>query len=544
MGPWDCGVCRIGTAQCDGCFDDRDGIVSAVCRNTQAGLASASKPDQPSIAIVAVKELAYYPTVSRSHSPLSPHCLLPYLLNLIYLVALGCMAPRLCFQYVVRGKYRGTLGTRLLGLVPPSRDTRPCIWFEAASLGEVKLAEPLMRQFTRAHPEWRCVVSASTTSGYLLAKRLFPDLCVFPLPVDFTWAMRTAFRRLRPDTIVLVDLEVWPNLVRIAKDQGTQLAIVNGRMTDNDFRDYRAVRWFVSAAFGEIDFIAAQNAEYASRFVQLGAVAQNVHIVDSLKYDSSETNRANSMTQRLGTLAGIRREDVVLMAGSTHSGEEAVVLDAFGRLMSKFPQLRLILAPRHLHRFAAIERLLDRSGFSWQRRSELDTDGPDPAARVLLVDTIGELTAWWGTCHIAFVGGSMFGLRGKNMIEPAAYGAAVAFGPDTSDFRHIVQLLVENQSAVVVLDSNDLVHLVHRCLSEPGFASQLGQRARKLVLSRSGAARATLELLQKYMTRESHQVATSDVGVEKRYDVAQAHRVGVRGQGVVSRRPWAVDGGQ
>ena len=443
------------------------------------------------------------------------------LLNLIYLVALVCLAPRLGFQYLFRGKYRGTLGERLFGLVPRRRDARPCIWFEAASLGEVKLAEPLVRQFAQAHPEWRCVVSASTSSGYLLAKQLFPNLCVFALPLDFTWAMRTAFRRLRPEVLVLVDLEVWPNLVAAAKDQGTRLAIVNGRMTDNDYREYRAVRWFVSAALRKFDVIAAQNAEYASRFVQLGAVARSVHIVGSLKYDSIETNRENPTTRKLEALARIGREDMVLMAGSTHPGEEAVVLEAFSRLANNFPQLRLILAPRHIHRITAVSHLIDRSGFAWQRRSQLEVDGPDPAARILLVDTIGELAAWWGTCHIAFVGGSMFGLRGKNMIEPAAYGAAVAFGPDTSDFRHIVQLMVDRHSAVVVHNSNDLVRLVRRCLTEAGYARKLGLRAQKLVLSRGGAARATLGLLQDTMSRQ--QTAIPYLGAEKRSAVAPTH---------------------
>jgi 3-deoxy-D-manno-octulosonic-acid transferase len=189
-------------------------------------------------------------------------------------------------------------------------------------------------------------------------------------------------------------------------------------------------------------------------------------------------------------------EDVVFLAGSTQHPEEALALEVFRQLAPAHPRLRLIITPRHSERFAEVAELLDRSGLPWQRRSSLEAAGPAPSARVLLIDTIGELAAWWGTARIAFVGGSLGRRGGQNMIEPAAYGAAVSFGPNTSNFRDVVALLLDRQAAQVVQDGDQLQAFVRRCLEDPAFADQLGQRARQLVHEQLGAADRTQRRLE------------------------------------------------
>ena len=218
----------------------------------------------------------------------------------------------------------------------------------------------------------------------------------------------------------------------------------------------------------------------------LGAGPESVHVTGSMKYDGPQTERANPTTQRLAALAGFGEEDVVFLAGSTQEPEEAAAVDVFRQLLPAWPKLRLVLVPRHPERFESVGRLLDASGVAWQRRTDLDRGGANPAARVLLVDVVGELGGWWGTAKIAFVGGSLGNRGGQNMIEPAAYGAAVSFGPNTRNFRDIVATMLAHQAAVVVADAVELTQFVCRCIEDPAYADALGKRAKSLVKSQQG----------------------------------------------------------
>jgi 3-deoxy-D-manno-octulosonic-acid transferase len=221
-----------------------------------------------------------------------------------------------------------------------------------------------------------------------------------------------------------------------------------------------------------------------------------VRLTGSLKFDGVRMDRENADTRRLSELAGFAPTDIVFLAGSTQAPEESLALEAFARLQPRYPHLRLVIVPRHITRSDEIAELLNRSGIEWQRRSELGGSTRHRLARVLLVDTIGELAAWWGTARIAFVGGSLGSRGGQNMIEPAAYGAAVSFGPNTRNFRDTVQRLLGENAAVVVRDGRELAEFVDRCLAEPEWTAALGGRAQRLVQAQQGAADRTLELLR------------------------------------------------
>jgi 3-deoxy-D-manno-octulosonic-acid transferase len=310
--------------------------------------------------------------------------------------------------------------------------------------------------------------------------------------------------------LVLAELELWPNLVAAAKEFGAAVAIINGRLSDHSFPSYCRVRPIVARVLRQIDLIAAQNDESAERFRVLGAGPDRVLVTGSLKYDGAETNRDNQRTVSLRQLAGIAEDDIVFLAGSTQEPEEQIAVDIFRRLAPQHPRLRLILVPRHPERFDAVASLLDASKWPWVRRSML-TQPPAPpgaGAPILLVDTIGELAAWWGTASIAFVGGS-FGTRGgQNMIEPAAYGAAVSFGPNTWNFRDIVAALLAGDATVVVNDASELESFVRRSLNEPQYSAALGMRAQQLVLSHLGATGRTVELLEALLQPTSHSNAS------------------------------------
>ncbi len=451
---------------------------------------------------------------------------MPYLLNVIYLLFLAAAAPWFLYQRLTKGKYREGFAEKFLGRVPKrgresfsseespderpllEKDSRPllerplerllverpCVWFHAVSVGEVNLLATLLAEIRERRPDCQCVISTTTVTGYALAKKKYPQLTVFYCPLDFSWAVREAMHRIRPTCLFLAELELWPNLIRAAKEFGVKVAIVNGRLSENSFRGYRRLRPLVARVLKQIDLIAAQNDEYAERFLALGAPKSTVQITGSIKYDGAQTDRNNPQTVRLAKLAGIAPGDVVFLAGSTQEPEEAYAIEVYRRLAESHPELRLIIVPRHAERFDAVADLLDKSGLPWQRRSQL-TDTSAPSARILLVDAIGELGAWWGTAQIAFVGGSLGKRGGQNMIEPAAYGAAVSFGPNTRNFRDIVAAMLSHDAATVVHDLDEMTTFVRRALEDKAFAADLGNRARSLVASQLGATRRTGDLL-------------------------------------------------
>jgi 3-deoxy-D-manno-octulosonic-acid transferase len=424
------------------------------------------------------------------------------LLNTVYLAIIAVASPLIVWQSFRTGKYREGFREKLLGLVPRRVGNSACIWIHAVSVGEVNLVATLLRELRAAHPTWQFVVSTTSRTGYELACKKYADFTVFYCPLDFSWAVRNAIRRIRPSILMLAELELWPNLISAAKEHGARVAIINGRLSDHSFPGYRRIRPFVASMLRQIDLIAAQNEESARRFLALGAPAHAVQVTGSLKYDGAQTDRQNPRTQALRELAGISADDIVFLAGSTQEPEEQIALDVFRRLSPAYPRLRLILVPRHPERFNEVANHLDASNFRWTRRSLLAPRSSPPAsARVLLVDSVGELGAWWGAAHVAFVGGS-FGTRGgQNMLEPAAYGAAVSFGPNTRNFRDIVASLLSADAAVVVNDAAGLEGFVDRCLTDPAYAAALGHRAQNLVRSQLGATARTVTLVNSLLQK-------------------------------------------
>jgi len=425
-------------------------------------------------------------------------------LNAVYLALLAIASPWLVYQSVRYGKYREGFRAKLLGDVPRRHGERYCIWWHAVSVGEVNLLETLIAETKQQRPDCQCVISTTTAAGYALAQKKYPDLSVFYCPLDFSWAVRNAVSRIRPDVLSLVELELWPNLIRAAKSRGARVAVVNGRLSQHSYRGYRRLRWFWKAVLNQVDLIAAQNDDYAERFIDLGAPQPRVYVTGSTKFDGAQTERTNPATVALAKLAGIEPEDIVFLAGSTQDGEEQIALDVYQALAAEEPRLRLILVPRHPQRFDSVAGQLNRAGVDWVRRSQLTDETTSAASRVLLVDAVGELGAWWGTAHIAFVGGSLGSRGGQNMIEPAGYGAAVSFGPNTRNFRDIVETLLASDAAVVVRNRDDLLAFVRQALNSPDWAAQLGHRAQQLVQHQKGATKRTIDLIIRLNKHQIH----------------------------------------
>ncbi|MFL5242561.1 MAG: 3-deoxy-D-manno-octulosonic acid transferase [Gemmataceae bacterium] len=436
-----------------------------------------------------------------------------FVLDAVYLFALLILSPWLVYKAITTGKYRRGLLSKLTGHVAPLGFSRQPsalsrVWFHGVSVGEIHLLRQVVTRFRLRHPECQVVISTTTDTGFAEARQHFAALPVVYWPFDFSWAVRRALQTLKPSLIVLAEGEIWPNFLLAAKQQGIPVAVVNGRMSPRSTRTYRRFRPFVRRFLRCIDVFAAQTDAYAANYRELGVEPERVLVTGSVKYDGVEGNRDNLKTRDLRRLLAVERDDLIWIAGSTQAPEEQIVLDIYWRLLDPFPNLRLVLVPRQKERFKEVANLLERAGQPFLRRSELSEPIRDRDA-VVLVDTIGELGALWGFADVAYVGGSLDGKRGgQNMIEPAAYGAAVVFGPHVWNFRDTAERLVEQKAAVQISDPATLEEAVRQLLGNAAERQRMGQTARSFVLRQQGATERTLAILHKYLNARETKLAS------------------------------------
>jgi 3-deoxy-D-manno-octulosonic-acid transferase len=432
---------------------------------------------------------------------------MPWLFNIVYGVLLLIASPVLLYRRVRHGKYRDGWSEKLWGRLPVRTSDRPCVWLHAVSVGEVLQLRSVMKLLVAHRPNWEFVITTTTRTGLDVARREFAEHTVCYCPLDFSWATRTALLRLRPTALVLVELELWPNLIATAKSLGVTVSLINGRLSPRSFRGYRRVRWLVGRLLRQFDLIAVQNAEYAQRFLSLGASTQSVAMTGSIKFDGVQLDRGNPQTAEIRRHFGLRDGETVFIAGSTQAPEESLALDTWQLLRDEFPSLRLILVPRHAERFDEVANLVASRGLPLRRRTDTATGHTSPET-VLLLDTLGELGACWGLADIAFVGGSLTRRGGQNMLEPAAYGAAVLFGPNTQNFRDIVEQLLSRRAALVVSSGCELTEAVRGFLRHPARGKALGDSAREFVASQQGAAAKTVDLLLRTIVSGNEDIAS------------------------------------
>lgn len=420
-----------------------------------------------------------------------------WLLNTIYAVVLTLLSPVILWRMIRHGRYRRGIAHKLRGRLPEFPAGRPVVWFHAVSVGEVLQLQTVVQEFREAtEDQYRILVTTSTDTGYDLAVTRFTDCAVSWFPLDFSWAVSRALQRVQPELVVLAELEFWPGFLTICRRQGIRTAVINARMSDRSYRGYSRIHWLIEPLVRSFSVVAVQSREYADRLISLGARPHATVITGSIKFDGVNTDRSNSETQHLRDLFGIQHSDTVLIAGSTQDPEEQMALSAWQQLRASNRALRLIVVPRHPERFDTVASQLAQDGSNVIRRSTLSGGGDEiDSDAVILLDTIGELSACWGLADIAFVGGS-FGRRGgQNMLEPAAYGAAVLFGPNTWNFRDIVRLLLQENGALEIKRPQDFQSTLQHLLSHPQEMEALGERSRQLVLRQQGAVRHTIQLL-------------------------------------------------
>jgi 3-deoxy-D-manno-octulosonic-acid transferase len=419
-------------------------------------------------------------------------------LDLAYLLGLVTASPWLLYRSLTTGRYRRHPFARLFGSVPLPVPKRPRAWFHGVSVGEIHLLRQVVAAFRKCRPDWECVISASTDTGLDEAKRCFPEPAhkVIVWPLDFSWAVRRALATVQPRLLVLAEGELWPNMLRAAKARRIPVAVINGRLSPKSAKRYQKLGAFARPMLQSVDLFAVQTDEYADTLKSLGVLGTKVAVTGSVKYDGLTCDRDNTKTTELARLFAIDGGDLVWVAGSTQAPEEKIALAIWRQARQRFKRLRLVLVPRQKDRFDEVADLVKRKGLPLVRRSTLKDKPLTDRDAVILVDTIGELSAVWGLADVAFVGGSLDGKRGgQNMLEPAAYGAAVVFGPHVWNFRDAAGRLVREGGAVQVSDPAALEVAVLGLLADTRKRKLLGTTARKLVLAQQGATQRTLEAL-------------------------------------------------
>jgi len=371
-----------------------------------------------------------------------------------------------------------------------ARGGRPRIWLHGSSAGDLLALRPIAEEWRRRIPDATIVVSALTDSGHAIASRL-GDLvdAVTYQPWDLPGATRRAVRAIDPDILVLEYTEIWPNLIRAAKRHGTKVVLTNGRFDAQKMGHYRALFSVVGNPLAEVDLLLMREEDEAERALELGAPPGRVRVTGNSKFDAlvpSDESEPEDLAAALG-------EGPIFFAGSTHEGEEGPLLQVFSRLREAHPSLRMVIAPRYVDRAPRLAHLAQAEGFSVGLRTRGGAN-----ADVVILDTIGELYAAYRHATLVFVGGSFTSRGGQNILEPAARGKPVLFGPNMQNFRDSVQVLL-GRGGIQVSDPDHLARTALDLLDRPGRLAELGAMARNAVLAVGGASRRNVEEMMRLL---------------------------------------------
>jgi 3-deoxy-D-manno-octulosonic-acid transferase len=428
----------------------------------------------------------------------------------VLVLALAVMAsPWFVYQALRYKKYVASLGQRM-GYLPVSfnMDADESIWIHAVSVGEVLTARPLISDLKRRYPNLRMFLSTTTLAGQQLARRNVPDVdAVFYFPFDLGVFVRRTLDLVRPRLFIMMETEIWPNLLRECRARGIKTAVVNGRLSARSYPRYRLARAFMRRVLDHIDRFLVQSEESARRFIDLGADPARVVVTGSLKFDSLDLSstalqaRARDRVLRYFRVPSSRS---VIIAGSTMKGEESAVLRAFRRVRANAPSTLLVIAPRNPERFGEVEQLVRSEGWKTSRRSDLAIDS-EPRVDVVVLDTIGELATVYQIGTIVFVGGSLVATGGHNVLEPAVFGKPIVFGPHMSNFAEIAEAFVANGAGVQLAGEQDLDEAFLSLMSDPVRRARLGAAARALVEANRGANQKSVTVLADLLPREPRQ---------------------------------------
>ena len=413
------------------------------------------------------------------------YCLYNILLTLLLILA----SPYFLFRSLFQEKFRKALPQRL-GLFQPLSFKRP-IWVHAASVGEVFCSVPLLKKVKEEFPHSKIVLTTITSTGNEAAKRRVPEADrVLFLPIDHPFIIRRAIEKIQPGILLIAETELWPNLLRSCGKQGIPVVLFNGRISQRSFRRYFRLRFFFKECMKYISLFLMQTEEDRKRILEIGGEPQKTRTMGNLKFDQTSPPFAREAMADIAKALGPHGTEKILIAGSTHSGEEEVLVKLYKELKKMTPRLVLILAPRHLERLEEVEGILEKEALSWVRKTALSPNaGPSDQEHpeVILLDTMGELMGFYSLGTLVFVGGSLVPIGGHNPLEPLFFKKCILFGPHMFHFPEITSRLIEAGGAIQVSGKEDLFTELKRLLLDEVARKEVGEKGHQFLQKHQGA---------------------------------------------------------
>jgi 3-deoxy-D-manno-octulosonic-acid transferase len=373
------------------------------------------------------------------------------------------------------------------------------IWVHAVSVGEVMAALPMLKSLKKRYPSRGIILSTITDTGQKVAREGAPeDTIIVYLPFDIASILNTVLKRIKPEILIVIETELWPNLFRVFKENGIPVILFNGRISEGSFKGYRKVSFFMERVLSYVDFFGMQSEEYAKRIRSLGANKSRVKTLGSFKFDTRPPSQIPEWTKKI--------KGPVIIAGSTYEREEEFLTSVYLELKKDFPDLNLIIAPRHPERFKGVEDMLSSKGISFIKRSAFSTrhsklseatDWQTIKGMIILLDTIGELSAVYGIADIAIIGKSFKGYGGQNPLEPAYWEKPILCGPHMENFPVIKDFY--NAGAALEVNEEGLYAKLKELLRFPEKAKEIGSKAQELYRRNAGAVERAMEIIARYV---------------------------------------------
>lgn len=413
--------------------------------------------------------------------------------DLIFLIFAVISLP----LYLVRRRfYQGFMAR--LGILPSNLKLDCPIWIHAVSVGEAMAIRLLVRELKKENPEKNFVISTITPTGNKIARNIAqPQDFVTYLPFDVGFIIKSVIDRINPCLFIIAETEIWPNLISYLYKKNIPIVIVNGRISDNSFRGYLMIKFLLKPILKKITLFCVQTSRDAQRLNCLGVSEDKIKVTGNMKFDVAVFKIDDSHLSYLRQNLGLVPLDRLWVCGSTHTGEEEMILEVYKQLQGDFPSLKLLIAPRHPERSQEVVNLAKKFDFEPLRISLLTarTQELTKPRTVFILDTVGELINYYALAEIVFVGGSLVKKGGQNILEPAWLGKPILFGPYMFNFQDSAELFLANQAALLVNHKKELEAKIRELLIHPRLAQEMGQQAKELIIKNTGATQKNQELI-------------------------------------------------
>lgn len=419
-------------------------------------------------------------------------------MRVFYSIVFTLLIPLILLRLIWRGSrasvYFKRWDERFAIKTAPSSD-KPLIWLHAVSVGEVEAARPLVTSLQETYPQHRILITTMTPTGSARVIKLYGETVLHCyLPYDLPFAVKRFLKMVQPTLGIIMETELWPNLIHYSAEFKIPLVLANARLSARSAKGYQRVAKLTRNMLKSFSLIAAQSHDDRQRLIELGADKNSVHAVGNLKFEISMPASVNEQAEAMRSAWGDRP---VFIAASTHEGEDEIILNASRQIRAKFPDLLLVIVPRHPERFDRVAALSQRAGFKILRRSE--NGMCSKAIQVFIVDTMGELPLFYGASDIAFVGGSLVPRGGHNLLEPAALGRAVLIGPHYFNFNEISNQFLQANAAIEITSSETLAECVIDLFSHPQKRAAMGEAGQMLIEQSKGASNRLLNLIKRHI---------------------------------------------